>query len=69
MLIGLPDLAKERKLSKIVIHRRHKHNNLFAHVQLQNSGNKALKKKQHNSDIKRDKLVEFRRIILSGKPR
>ena len=46
MLIGLPDLAKEGKLSKIVIHRRHKHNNhFFAHAQLQNSMNKALIKK------------------------
>ena len=37
-----------------------KHNNLFAHAQLQNSVNKAFKhKKEHNSETKRDKLVEF----------
>ena len=36
---------------------------LFAHAQLQNSVNKALKtKKGINSDIKRDKLVELQRI-------
>ena len=37
--------------------------NLFAHAQLQNSVNKALKtKKGINSDIKRVKLVELRQI-------
>ena len=35
----------------------------FAHAHLQNSMNKALNtKKGINSDIKRDKLVELRRI-------
>ena len=38
--------------------------NLFTHAQLQTSVNKAsTHKKEHNSDIKRDKLVEFRRIV------
>ena len=41
-----------------------KHNNpLFVHAQLQNSVGKSLKhKKEHNSDIERDKLVEFQQI-------
>ena len=40
-----------------------KHNTLSAHAQLQNSVNKALNtKKEHNLDIKLDKLVELRRI-------
>ena len=38
-----------------------KHYNLFARAQLHYSVNEALNtKKGHNSDIKRDKLMEFR---------
>ena len=45
-------------------------NDLFAHAQLHNSVNKALNTKRNiTHDIKRDKLVEFRRIVfwMSGK--
>ena len=41
-----------------------KHNDLFAHAQLQNLVKKTFKhKKEPISDIKRDKSVEFRRIV------